>query len=160
MTRHLINGKPYAVHEAEKQKRKEELRQAGVKPLEKIILITSKPFDTPTRRQDSATGEYYTDTEATYGNMSFVGHRKDYEKCIIWLKEIDMYDRLDEVYIFDRYHKNGDDMVEKVIPMNHEFMQKIVIKEKYKHCWMGGTVYGGHLEPKYALDPLNERFDL
>jgi len=157
MTKHLINGKPYTKLSPMKEIRRH-VRQTDIEPLEKIIFLTSKPFERAKAVQDYATVSYFSDSETTSGQMSFIGHRKDYEKCMIWLKEMDMYDLLDEVYIFDRYHKNGDDMVEKVIPMNHDFMQKIVIKEKYKHCWMGGEVYGGHLEAKYALDPLNERF--
>ena len=128
------------------------------KQLEKIIFLTTKPFDRGVIKRDYTTNSNYSDLETTSGRMSFIGHKKDYEKCMVWLKETDMYDLLDEVHIFDRYHKNGEDMVEKVTPMNHEFMQKIVIKEKYKHCWWNGEVYGGRLDPEYALDPFNKRF--
>ena len=65
---------------------------------------------------------------------------------------------IDEVYIMDRFHIDGEDMIESVEEKLHEFSYTIELKEKYKHCWWGGEVMGCRLFSEYALDPDNKRW--
>ena len=66
----------------------------------------------------------------------------------------------DEIYIYDRYHKNGDDMIKRSTMMLHEFSYTITIKKEYEHCWWNGEVAGCKLFDEYAFDPKNKAWDL
>lgn len=129
-----------------------------MKPLEKIIIASSKPFDAPKAVLDSSTNSYYSDYETTTGYLAFIGNKKklkDFEK---FMKKRNLWEMIDELYIYDRYHINGNDMVESIKQIRHEFNCEIKIKEEYKHCWFNGNVYGCKLWEEYALDPYNKRF--
>ena len=48
-----------------------------MKPLEKIIIAVSKPFEAPKAVLDSATNHYYSDTETVTGKLMFIGDKKN-----------------------------------------------------------------------------------
>lgn len=135
--------------------KKEQYEKGG---LEKIIIATSTPFETAATGYTNY-GQSFADTRTTTGKLTFVGTRKDYDKFITFLKEADMYDMLDEIYIYDRFHVSGEDMIEKVLPTGkHDFSQVIKLKEKFKKCWWNGEVEGCRLFSEFAFDPQNELF--
>jgi len=158
MTKHLINGKPYSHYETKKKTELQNIvKGMGVK-LEKIIVITSKPFEVAASKLDPATDSYYSDTETTTGKLVFIGHKDKLDACLEWLKEVGQYDKIDELYIFDRYHISGEDMIESYYEKMHEYNLEITIKDKFKECWWNGNPKGCQLFKEYALDPNNERW--
>ena len=128
-----------------------------MKKLEKIIIVTSGPLKSAKRSYDNI-GNSYMDTCNTTGKLIFLGDKKKYERMKKWMKEIDQWKNMDEVYIFDRFHKNGEDMVKRATQKLHEFSYVITLKEEYKECWWNGEVSGCRLYPEFALDPKNERW--
>jgi hypothetical protein len=128
-----------------------------MKKLEKIIIVTSKPLRSMKQTEDNMGNRYVDDCEVT-GKLIFIGDKKKYERMVKWMKEIGQWDNMDEVYIYDRYHKNGDDMVKRATMKLHEFSYVITLKDEYKECWWGGEVSGCRLHPEFALDPRNERW--
>lgn len=154
MTKHLINGKPYSYYDNTSQ----EVKQYKGEPLEKIIVITSQPFERNAIKLDSATGENYSDYETATGKLVFIGNKDKLDACLEWLKEVGQYDKIDELYIFDRYHISGEDMIESYYEKMHEYNLEITIKEKFQECWWNGNPKGCQLFREYALDPDNERW--
>tara|TARA_Y100000004_G_scaffold126789_1_gene142733 strand:- start:6024 stop:6413 length:390 start_codon:yes stop_codon:yes gene_type:complete len=129
-----------------------------MKPLEKIIIAVSKPFDAPKSVLDPATNCHYSDYETITGKLMFIGDKKKYNRFKDFMKKNEQWDMIDEIYIYDRYHKNGNDMVESVIQRKHEFSCDINLKKEYEQCWFNKKVSGCKLWPEYALDPYNKRF--
>jgi hypothetical protein len=125
--------------------------------LEKIIIVTSKNLKSIKRYQDSM-GRAYTDDCDVAGKLIFLADKKRYEKFNEWMKEVGQWENMDEVYIFDRYHKNGDDMIERASMKLHEYSWTITLKDKYKECWFGGEVSGCQLWKEHRLDPKNIRW--
>ena len=128
-----------------------------MKKLEKIIIITSKPLRSTKQTEDNMGNRYVDDCDVT-GKLIFLGDKKKYEKMVKWMKSIDQWKNMDEVYIFDRFHKNGEDMIERATMKLHEYSYIITLKEKYKECWFNGEVSGCMLWKEHALDPENKRW--
>ena len=158
MTKHLINGKPYSYYETKKKTELQNIVKGLDVKLEKIIVITSQPFEVAASKLDPATDSYYSDAETTTGKLVFIGHRDKLDACLEWLKEVGQYDKIDELYIFDRYHISGEDMIESYYEKMHEYNLEITIKDKFKECWWNGNPKGCQLFREYALDPNNERW--
>jgi len=154
MTKHLINGKPYSYYDNKTQ----QVKKRKGKPIEKIIVITSKPFEAAATKLDLATDSHYADAETTTGKLVFIGNKDKLDACLEWLKEVGQYDKIDELYIFDRYHKSGEDMIESYYEKMHEYNLEITIKDKFQECWWNGNPKGCQLFREYALDPDNERW--
>ena len=74
------------------------------------------------------------------------------------MKENEQWEMIDEIYIYDRYHVDGNDMVESVTERKHEFSCDINLKKEYEQCWFNKKVSGCKLWSEYALDPENKRF--
>lgn len=125
--------------------------------LEKIIIVTSRPLRSMKQSEDNMGNRYMDDCEVT-GKLIFIGDKKKYERMKKWMKEIDQWKNMDEVYIYDRYHKNGEDMIKRATQKLHEFSYTITLKDEYKKCWWNGEVSGCRLEPEFALDPDNKRW--
>mgnify|MGYP003140604330 CR=1 FL=1 len=129
-----------------------------MKPLEKIIIASSVPLNTPKTAYDPMLRKYYSDYATTTGYLAFIGNKEKLNRFKEFMKKRNAWEMIDELYIYDRYHKNGNDMVESVKELRHEFNCRIEIKKEYKHCWFNEEVYGCKLWPEYALDPNNKRF--
>tara|TARA_R110002020_G_scaffold466850_1_gene689876 strand:+ start:759 stop:1211 length:453 start_codon:yes stop_codon:yes gene_type:complete len=137
----------------EKEKRK-------INPnLEKIVIAVSGPLEVPTMKDDPATGSRYSDSETRVGKMIFLADKEKYDQWEIWMKENDQWDEVDEIYIYDRYHKNGEDMIQRASMMLHEFSHTITLKDKFKECWFDGQVSGCKLWDEHALDPKNKAWN-
>ena len=91
-----------------------------MKKFEKIIIVTSKGLTSNKQYQDNM-GNSFTDDCDVRGKMIFLADKKKYEKFKKWMKSIDQWKNMDEVYIFDRFHKNGDDMIKRATMKLHEF---------------------------------------
>lgn len=124
--------------------------------LEKIVIAVSGPLNVGVTKIDAATGHNFQDIDQKTGKMVFLANKQKYDQWEIWMKENDQWDEVDEIYIFDRYHKNGEDMIERCSMMLHEFSHTITLKEKFKKCWFNGEVKGCQLWKEYALDPENK----
>ena len=158
MTKHLINGKPYSYYEKEKKTELQKIVKGLDVTLEKIIVITSKALTGSVSRYDPATYSSYSDVTDRTGTMVFVADKKKYKRFNKWIKKMEQEHMIDEVYIMDRFHIDGEDMIESVEEKLHEFSYTIELKEKYKHCWWGGEVMGCRLFSEFALDPDNKRW--
>ena len=150
------NKKLLANLERWEQKEKRKINQF----LEKIVIAVSKPLNVSVRKDDAATGSSYSDIESTTGKMIFLSDKDKYHQFEAWMKQNGQWDEVDEIYIFDRYHKNGEDMIERASMMMHEFSHLITLKEEFKKCWFNGEVSGCKLYSEYALDPENKAWDL
>ncbi len=128
--------------------------------LEKIVIAVSKPLEVAVMKDDAATGSRYQDSETTTGKMIFLSNKDKYEQFQAWMKLNDQWDEVDEIYIYDRYHKSGEDMIERASMMLHEFSHSITLKDKFKECWFNGEVSGCKLYSKHALDPKNKAWEL
>lgn len=126
------------------------------KNLEKIVIVVSKPLEISVMKDDPSTGLKFADNDTKTGKMIFISNKEKYDQFLVWMKENEQYDEIDEIYIFDRYHKSGEDMIERVTMMMHEFSHAITLKEKFKKCWFNGEVSGCKLFSEYALDPENK----
>jgi len=124
--------------------------------LEKIVIAVSGPLNVGVTRTDASTGYNYQDIDQTTGKMVFLANKEKYDQWEIWMKENDQWDEVDEIYIYDRYHKSGEDMIERCSMMMHEFSHTITLKDKFKKCWFGGEVKGCKLWTEHALDPENK----
>ena len=130
------------------------------KNLEKIVILVSKPIQISVTKKDVGTGAYYQDLDTRTGKMIFVGDFAKYQRMIEFMKDNGQWNEIDELYIYDRYHKNGDDMIKRSTMMLHEFSYTITIKKEYEHCWWNGEVAGCKLFDEYAFDPKNKAWDL
>ena len=127
--------------------------------LQKIVIAVSKPFDIGVTKTDASTGYNYQDIDQTTGKMIFIANKKKYDQWQMWMKENDQWDEVDEIYIYDRFHKSGEDMIERCSMMLHEFSHTITLKEKFKHCWWNEEVSGCKLFEEHALDPYNKAWE-
>ena len=128
-----------------------------MKKFEKIIIVTSKGLTSNKQYQDNM-GNSFTDDCDVRGKMIFLADKKKYEKFKKWMKSIDQWKNMDEVYIFDRFHKNGDDMIKRATMKLHEYSWTITLKEEYKKCWFNGEVSGCQLWREHRIDPDNKQW--
>lgn len=124
--------------------------------LEKIVIAVSGPLNIGVTKIDSSTGYNFQDIDQTTGKMVFLANKAKFDQWKIWMKENDQWNEVDEIYIYDRYHKSGEDMIERCSMMLHEFSHTITLKDKFKECWFGGEVKGCKLWNEHALDPENK----
>tara|TARA_R100001443_G_scaffold100410_1_gene107814 strand:- start:304 stop:747 length:444 start_codon:yes stop_codon:yes gene_type:complete len=132
-------------------------RKNGTEKLEKIIIVTSRPFNRLKQKEDNM-GNSFVDDHSVTGKMMFIGNKEKYNDFKEWMKEIGEWDNVDELYIYDRYHKSGHDMIEKTSMKLHKYCYSITLKDEYKECWFNGEVSGCKLWNEDALDPDNKRW--
>lgn len=125
--------------------------------LEKIIICVSKPMFRLKQTQDNM-GHVCMDDSEVSGKMIFIANKEKYERWKRWMDQQDQWKNMDEVYIYDRFHISGEDMIERSTMMLHEYSYTITLKEKFKECWWNGEVSGCRLHPEFALDPDNKRW--
>ena len=125
--------------------------------LEKIIIAVSKPLFQLKKTQDNM-GNITVDDKEVAGQMIFIANKEKYERWKRWMDQQDQWENMDEVYIYDRIHISGEDMIERATMTLHEFSYTITLKEKFKKCWFNGEVGGCKLWQEYALDPYNKRW--
>lgn len=133
-------------------------RVNGVEKLEKIVIVTSKAMNTMKSYNDMATGTSYMDDATTTGKLVFLADSQKLKEFEDWMVEVGQSDNINEIYIFDRYHKNGDDMIKRATQKRHKYSYAITLKPEYEKCWYNGEVTGCNLWHEYRLDPKNERF--
>lgn len=127
--------------------------------MEKIVVAVSGPLDIPKSRLDHVTGSTYSDLETVTGKMMFIANKDRFTRWKYWMKENEQWNEIDEIYVFDRYHKSGDDMIKRCSMHLHEFSWSITLKDEFKECWWNGEVSGCRLFPEFALDPDNEAWN-
>ena len=144
------NKKLLANLERWEQKEKRKINQF----LEKIVIAVSKPLNVSVKKDDAATGSSYSDIESTTGKMIFLSDKDKYHQFEAWMKQNGQWDEVDEIYIFDRYHKNGEDMIERASMMMHEFSHLITLKKNLKNvglmvkCLVANYILNMHLIQK------------
>ena len=127
--------------------------------LEKIIIAVSKPLDVPKTMYDRATHSTYQDSNNVTGKMIFIANKERFQKFEQWMKENGQWDEIDEIYIYDRFHKTGDDMIKRTSMQRHEFSWVITLKDKFKECWFHGEVSGCKLWTEHAYDPTHSAWE-
>ena len=127
--------------------------------MEKIVVAVSGPLDIGKSRLDHVTGSTYSDLETVTGKMIFIANKDRFTRWETWMKENDQWNEIDEIYVFDRYHKSGDDMIQRCSMHLHEFSWSITLKDEFKECWWNGEVSGCQLFSEFALDPDNEAWN-
>lgn len=166
MTKHLINGKPYNKKTAFGYDNEPDYPEFEDMPdlklvkrlkYEKVVIARSKPLNSTKSYQDNMGNNYIDDYNPT-GNMIFLADKEKYFRWKKWMKEIGQWDTIDEIYVFDTIHKNGDNMIKRATMKLHEFSYVITLKDAYKHCWWGGEVSGEQLFREYAIDPDNKHW--
>tara|TARA_R100000781_G_scaffold63337_1_gene40195 strand:- start:2009 stop:2470 length:462 start_codon:yes stop_codon:yes gene_type:complete len=126
------------------------------KYLEKIIIAVSKPLIISESKLDSDMNKYYKDSNSVVGKMIFIANKEKYERWLEWMELNDQNKEIDEIYIYDRFHIDGNDMIERSSIMLHEFSYAITLKDKYKKCWFNQEINGCKLYREFAIDPFNE----
>ena len=124
--------------------------------LEKIVIAVSGPLDIPKTMYDSVTNSTYQDSKNVTGKMIFLANKEKFQQWEKWMHENGQHSEIDEVYIYDRFHKSGVDMIERCSMHLHEFSWSITLKDKFKECWFNGEVQGCKLWNEHALDPENK----
>ena len=133
-------------------------RITGTDKLEKIIIVTSKSLDITKSYNDMQTKTSYMDSATRTGKLIFLADNQKLKEFESWMKEVGQWNNVDEIYIYDRYHKTGHDMIKKAKMKRHKYSWKIDLKPEYEKCWFNGEVSGCKLWSEHALDPKNERF--
>ncbi len=133
-------------------------RRTNGKKLQKIVIATSKPLNGTVSKYDYTTGTAYTDDKSKHGKLVFLADNQKLKEFESWMKSVEQWDNVDEIYIYDRYHVTGEDMVKKATMKRHKYSWIIDLKPEFKKCWFNGEVVGCKLWSEYALDPKNERF--
>ena len=128
--------------------------------LQKIVIAVSKPLEVPKTIHDHSTNSTFQDLDSVTGKMIFIANKERFIRWKTWMKENDQWNEIDEIYVFDRFHKSGEDMIERCSMMLHEFSHTITLKDKFKQCWFQGEVSGCQLFPEFALDPENKAWNL
>lgn len=123
--------------------------------LEKIIIIESKPFDMAVNKFDRNTQSAFVDNAVRTGRMIFIGNQQKLDKALNLIAEYGF--AVNEVYIHDRYHKDGFDMIASV-KTRSEFQQDITLRHDYKEHWFNERVGGGNLAWNEGIDCTNIRF--
>tara|TARA_R110000851_G_C13073102_1_gene565052 strand:+ start:437 stop:874 length:438 start_codon:yes stop_codon:yes gene_type:complete len=141
------------------QKLEEKQRRKINHDLEKIVIAVSGPLEIPKSFKDLSTGSTYSDSESVTGKMTFIANKDTFTRWETWMKENDQWDEIDEIYVFDRFHKSGDDMIKRCSMHLHEFSWSITLKDEFKECWFGGEVSGCKLWNEHALDPENKAWN-
>lgn len=126
--------------------------------LEKIIIVTSKGLTGMSKKYDIGTQTSYQDDSEVSGKLVFLADKVKFNEWKCWMKEVGQWDNVDEVYIYDRYHKNGDDMIKRATQKLHKYSYAITLKPEYKECWFNGEVTGCKLWYEFGLDPHNIRW--
>ena len=122
---------------------------------EKIIIAVSKPIFKLKKKEDNM-GHVFMDDDETVGKMIFIADKKKYQEWCLWMKENKQWEQMNEIYIYDRTHVSGEDMIERATMMLHKYSYVITLKDKFKKCWFNGEVDGCKLFPEHAIDPENK----